>query len=268
MQIELRYFTGTGNSLRVLKTCGDVFVKNQHSVNLSEIKVHEQIDPADLIGFCFPVYAFGIPRICRNYLNSLKPFKNNQKVFVLITAGDRDESGFSVKEATRILKKKKCTVVYSGVIQMPINWTTSPVPPFPPKEEEAKLIIENGVTIAQNITLDILAGISKYHRFNYPKRFKKLKFFSDFILFKYLGVPNLWRTFKVYESCTGCGACKRICPTRSITMIDKVPQWSSTCEQCMRCVNYCPSEAIYQIMGGETKGKIKYFEPDFIPMET
>lgn len=267
MKVELKYFTGTGNSLKVLSTCQDVFIENNHSVNISAIKTDEQIDPADLLGFCFPVYAFGIPRICRKYLNKLLPFKNKQKAFVLVTAGDADESGFSIREATKILEKKNCTIIYTGVVQMPINWTTSPQPPFPPNVEEAKLIIEKGVSLTKTITLDIIAGISKFHQFNYPKRYKKLKFYSDYFLFKYLGISNLWRNFKVYESCTGCGICTRICPTSSIKIIDKKPIWTSTCEQCMRCVNYCPSESIYQTMGGDTKGKNKYLEPSFKPIK-
>lgn len=265
MKIELRYFTGTGNSLKVLRTCQDEFVENKHSVNLSAIKTGELIDTADLIGFCFPVYAFGIPRICRNYLNKLLPFRNKQKVFVLVTSGDSDESGFSISEATKILKKKNCTVVYTGVVQMPINWTTSPLPPFPPTKDEAKIIIEKGVGLTKRMAQEIIAGTNKFHQFNYPKRYRKLKFYYDYLMFRYLGISNLWRTYKVYESCNGCGICAKVCPTASIKMVDKKPLWTSTCEQCMRCVNYCPNEAIYQIMGGDTMGKNKYLEPGFRP---
>jgi len=106
MKIELRYFTGTGNSLKVLNTCQDVFFEYMHSVNLTAIRTGQQIDSADLGGFCFPVYAFGLPRICRKYLNKLKRFENKQKAFVLITAGDSNESGFSINEAIKILVKK------------------------------------------------------------------------------------------------------------------------------------------------------------------
>jgi Pyruvate/2-oxoacid:ferredoxin oxidoreductase delta subunit/NAD(P)H-dependent FMN reductase len=267
MKIELRYFTGTGNSLKVFRTCHKVFIENKHSVNLSAIKTGEQINSSDIIGFCFPVYAFGIPRICRKYLNKLQRFENKQKAFVLVTAGDADESGFSINETTKILEKKNCSIVYTGVVQMPINWTTSPQPPFPPNKDEAKLIIEKGLNLTKSMTMEIIAGTSKFHMFNYPKRYNKLKFYSDYLLFKYLGISNLWRNFKVYESCTGCGICVKACPTASIKIVDKKPLWSSTCEQCMRCVNYCPNEAIYQTMGGDTKGKNKYLEPSFNPIE-
>jgi ferredoxin len=263
MKIELRYFTGTGNSLKVLNICKNLFIENGHSVNISAIKTGEQIDSADLIGFCFPVYAFGIPRICRNYLNKLQRFKNKQRAFVWITAGDSDESGFSIREATQILKKKNCEIIYTGVIQMPINWTTSPLPPFPPGQEEAKLIIEKSENLSINMAQEMMNGTRRFHQFNYPKRFGKLKFYFDYLMFKYLGLSNLWRNFKVYTCCNGCGTCAEVCPTSSIKMVDKKPFWSSTCEQCMRCVNYCPKEAIYQTMGGDTIGKNKYMEPSF-----
>ena len=53
---------------------------------------------------------------------------------------------------------------------MPINWTTSPKPPFPPDKEMAKLIIEQGVAQTQKNAQEILSDIRKFHKFNYPKR--------------------------------------------------------------------------------------------------
>jgi len=267
MKIELRYFTGTGNSLKILDTCREVFVQANHTTTISEINFEEiSFKEADIVGFCFPVYAFGIPRICRKYLKAINTFSNRQKVFVLITAGDSDESGFSVKECERILRKKNCEIVYSSVIQMPINWTTAPVPPFPPSKEEAIEIIKNGVVKTKKTAQEIINGISKYHNFNYPKRYSRLRFYKDYWLFKYMGVQNMWRAFKVYDTCNGCQTCSRICPTKSIKIIEKKPVWTSSCEQCMRCVNFCPNEAIYQSMGGDTKGKNRYFEPSFKPI--
>jgi len=266
MKIELRYFTGTGNSLKVVKTCDLLFTESGHLTNISEISKDETVLPeSDLLGFCFPVYAFGIPRICNKYLQGIEKFKKQQKVFILITAGDLDESGFAIKECTRILIKKNCEIIYSEIIQMPINWTTSPKPPFPPSKEEAIEIIKKGEIKTQEIVKDILSGKNIYRDFNYPKRYTKIKFYWDYFAFKYLGVQNMWRSFEVYNNCNGCQLCAKICPTNSINIIEEKPVWSKTCEQCMRCVNYCPQESIYQSQGGETKGKNKYHEPGFKP---
>lgn len=268
MKIDLKYFTGTGNSLKIMNTCREIFLQFNHETTISEINSENTyLIGSDLLGFCFPVYAFGIPRICRKYLESIQTFTNRQNVFVLITAGDADESGFSMKECEQILRKKNCDIVYSGVIQMPINWTTSPVPPFPPSKKESIEIIKAGVEQAKSMTHDILNGIKKYHGFNYPKRYTLIRFYKDYWLFKFMGLQNLWRTFKVYDTCNGCQLCSKICPTKSIKIEEKKPVWTSTCEQCMRCVNFCPTESIYQSMGGETKGKNKYHEPDFKPKQ-
>jgi len=265
MKIELKYFTGTGNSLKVMNTCREVFIEQNHSVNISPIEVGKQLpNDADIIGFCFPVYAFGIPRICRKYLKNLKAFARSRDVFVLITAGKEDESGYSVFESIKILKQKNCRIIYSSVIEMPINWT-----PYlnPPSIEEARLIIDKGTAKAKEISNNILKGIQNLHVFNKPESYSRFGFYKEYYLFKYVGIYNMWRTFKVYDSCKGCRLCSKICPTQSIMIVDKKPVWSSTCEQCMRCVNFCPEEAIYQFMGGETKGKNRYFEPDFEPLK-
>jgi len=264
MRIELKYFTGTGNSLKVLNTCRETFIENNHSVEISAIETGRQLpDDADIIGFCFPVYAFGIPRICRKYLKALPRFKKLQDVFILITAGDKDESGFSVDECKTILTRKNCRVIYTAVIEMPINW----IPAMnPPSKEEALKIIGKGTTRAKEITSNILNGIHIFHRFNFPKRYSKFGLYKEYYLFKYLGIKNLWRTFKIYNICNGCQLCSKICPTASIKIVNNMPVWSSTCEQCMRCINFCPKEAIYQSMGGDTKGKNRYIEPDFKPL--
>lgn len=263
MQIKLRYFTGTGNSLKVLDTCGEVFINAKYEVDISEIDASEKtIHNAEIIGFSFPVYAFGIPRVCRRYLKNLETFKTKQKVFVLITAGDADESGFSIRECENILQQKNCEIIYTAVIEMPINWTISM---NPPTAEVYTPIINKGINQSIQIANDILNGEKKYHVFNKPKKYSNFVFYRDYFLFKYLGVTNLWRNFRVYENCNACGLCSKICPTKSIQIINKKPKWLSSCEQCMRCVNFCPNESIYQTYGGHTKGKNRYFEPTFKP---
>jgi hypothetical protein len=119
MKIDLKYFTGTGNSLNIIDTCGEVFVSYNHETTISEISLENtNIVNSDLLGFCFPVYAFGIPRICRKYLKSIHKFKNRQNVFITITAGDADESGFSINECKIILRQKNCEIIRIPVFQV------------------------------------------------------------------------------------------------------------------------------------------------------
>lgn len=265
MNVDLRYFSGTGNSYRIIDTCKDVFIHNGCEVSLSSVTGKSDInEKADLLGFCFPVYAFGIPRICKRYLMSLPEFNKPIKAFVLITAGDPDESGFSIKESTKILRDKGLNVTYSDVIHMPANWT---VAMNPPSREESLFIIDNGVKKVKKSAQDILDGVIHQHPFNYPPSYSKFRFYKDYYLFKWLGVSNLWRSFRADDTCDSCGLCEKICPTKSIQVLGDRPEWAKTCEQCMRCVNYCPQQAIYQESEGSIKGKNIYHEPTFKPLK-
>ena len=210
------------------------------------------------------MYAFGIPRICRRYLKHLQRFSKPQNVFVIITAGKEDESGFSVGECVGILRRKNCQIIYTDVVEMPINWITYM---NPPSEPDALQIVEKGVTQAREIADNIMKGIHRYHQFNIPKNYGRWGLYKEYYLFKYLGIQNMWRSFDVHSSCNGCGLCEKLCPTKSITMKQNRPTWKSTCEQCMRCVNFCPNNAIFQSMGGDTTGRNRYHVPDFKPLK-
>lgn len=147
MNVDLRYFSGTGNSYKIIDTCKEMFIQNGCKVTLCSIIDKIQINAeADLIGFCFPVYAFGIPRISKQYLLNLPKCRTRAKAFVLITAGAPDESGFAVQESTKILRKRGFDVVYSAVVHMPANWTVSM---NPPSKAEAQLIINAGIETAK-----------------------------------------------------------------------------------------------------------------------
>jgi len=265
MNVDLKYFSGTGNSYKILDTCKYVFTQNGYNAELTSVTAESDInEKANFVGFCFPVYAFGIPRICKKYLLKLPKCKNRVKAFILITAGASDESGFAIKESTKILRKKGFDVVYSSVIHMPSNWTVSM---NPPSKEEAQLIINTGIKTARRISEEILSGVTFHHKFNYPPRYSKFGFYKDYYLFKWLGVNNLWRNFRTDETCDLCKLCSTICPTDSIQIVDNKPKWFKTCEQCMRCVNYCPKQAIFQKGEGSVKDKNIYYEPSFKPLK-
>ncbi len=218
-KIELKYFNGTGNSLQVLNRMKNEFKKNDYDVDIASITDNKDFDcDCELAGFCFPVYAYGLPRICRTYLNSLPVQKTSKKAFLVVSAGSQDEIGYALENGKEILRKKNFKVVYSEAVQMPSNWI--PFMLTPPKNQ-AQAFLEKGAEKAVIIASNIMNGISLHHAFNIPK---------------------------------------------SIEIKEGKPRWKSSCEQCMRCVNSCKQEAIYQTFGGQTEGKERYLEPHFKPL--
>ncbi|MCP4674684.1 MAG: hypothetical protein GY854_04050 [Deltaproteobacteria bacterium] len=262
----LKYFSGTGNSMRIMDICNAYFKKEDCNSIMSSITETENDDysSADSIGFVFPVYAFGLPRICTQFLKSLPNTKDGQKAFLLVTAGALDESGFALKNGRNILGKKGYDVTYTDVIEMPSNWTTFD---NPPPKDLADTILEKGEKQALEIASNIANDRTSHHRFNIPKRMGYSRLLFEYVSFHYFGIHQMWRMFRVSSSCNACGTCEKVCPTGSVVLVDETPCWNSSCEQCMRCVNFCPKQAIFQTHGGETKGKNRYHEPHFKPQK-
>ncbi|MHB9029933.1 MAG: EFR1 family ferrodoxin, partial [Candidatus Latescibacterota bacterium] len=73
-------------------------------------------------------------------------------------------------------------------------------------------------------------------------------------------VAELDKNFHIDEKCTSCGVCARVCPARNITMTGGKPVWNHRCEQCLACIQWCPSEAIQY--GKKTAAYQRYHNPE------
>lgn len=64
-----------------------------------------------------------------------------------------------------------------------------------------------------------------------------------------MGRRMLGMLFFASDVCTGCGLCAAACPHGAIQMVSRDgesprPVWTRRCESCMRCMAYCPVQAI------------------------
>ena len=82
---------------------------------------------------------------------------------------------------------------------------------------------------------------------------------------EYWGTKNLTAPFSVTKSkCISCEMCARLCPSKSIEMIDGYPAWTNPlCDQCMTCICYCPTEAIE--FGDKSQGVYRYTFEKYFP---
>ncbi|WP_407057868.1 EFR1 family ferrodoxin [Gudongella oleilytica] len=59
----------------------------------------------------------------------------------------------------------------------------------------------------------------------------------------------------------GCGVCEKICPSGTITMNMKRPEWTEErCIHCLACLHRCPQNAIQY--GRKTDGRGRYINPN------
>ena len=65
--------------------------------------------------------------------------------------------------------------------------------------------------------------------------------------------------------CTNCGLCAKICPVNNIKIDKQRPVWLHHCEQCLKCLQWCPGEAIQY--GRKTVNWKRYRNPSINMMD-
>ncbi|MGI6005990.1 MAG: 4Fe-4S dicluster domain-containing protein [Ruminococcus sp.] len=58
--------------------------------------------------------------------------------------------------------------------------------------------------------------------------------------------PDAWQhLLQVTENCTGCGICRKVCPSGSISLTDKKAIYTpGNCQTCLACIHACPHQAM------------------------
>lgn len=233
--IDFYYFSGTGNTLLVVKRMKEVFERNDVKVNLYRI---EKTNPLDInlnhtLGLGFPVAEQGTYPFVWDFIESL-PASNETRIFMVDTL--LAYSGGVVGPIKKIVARKGYTPIGADEIRMPNNLFRKKI--IPGKVENK---IGKGLNKAEKYANDILNGISKWRR---------LPVFSD-IMSVFSKSENTWKFLRRFyhlridtSKCIKCGLCIDLCPVNNIKM-NEFPEFQDKCKICMRCISFCPEEAIY-----------------------
>jgi Pyruvate/2-oxoacid:ferredoxin oxidoreductase delta subunit/flavodoxin len=217
--VDFYYFSGTGNTLLIVKKMRDVFEKHGIQVNLHRIERSDSndIDPEHTIGLGFPVAELSTYRLVWDFVKAF-PEAHGTPIFMVDTLGGI--SGGIVGPMREIVKKKGY---------------------FPVGAKE----VERGLQKAGEYALDIIEGRSKWGR---------VPILSDIVFCISRAGLRLTKSdlnqkllnLKINkEKCSKCGICIKLCPVGNITMTeDGYPERGSDCEYCLRCVSFCPKKAI------------------------
>ena len=242
------YFSGTGNTLYLGK-----YLKENCSydlINISTIKDEKVILNGD-VGFLFPVYAMGIPRIVEDFLKKVQIGKV-EYLFAIATCGG---SGYGIpfNQINSILKKQNVKLNYSQYCHMPDGYLKL----FKAmSQDEAKIDIESSKDKMKKICKDIVEkenSSSDSNIFLYPMFILIYKFWR-------LGLKTVSKKFELNDKrCVSCGICRDVCPVDNIELVNGKPVWEANCESCLACANLCPTIAIS--CGGKSKYDIRYKNP-------
>lgn len=250
------YFSGTGNSLHAAKRASEYskeeLVSIAAAMNSGDMEFKYTLKENETIGFVFPVYAWGPPKMVIEFINKLKVnnFKGNY-IFSIATCGENIGNTMKILESA--LKKKNLHLDSAFSLVMPNNYII--MGDVDSKEEVTKRLQEAEETL-KNIS-EIIAQ-RKRGEFQLEKG-KMPGILTGIINPLFNKGATKTKNFYANDKCTGCKICERVCNCKNIVVSEK-PEWGKKCTQCLACIHYCPTKAIQY--GKVTEGKGRYRNPN------
>lgn len=227
-------FTSTGNSLYTANMIADKI-----GGKVVPMRGDSAICEDDVIGFVFPVYFWGMPRMVECFITEMQITNKDAYVFAVATCGG---SVFGVLgRIKKLLQSKGVNLWYGARLISVSNY----LPEYTPKDSDA---------LRQKIDENILkiAGAINNRESN------RIQAFTILNKIAYSTFPNESsdQYFTVASTCTGCMTCQKVCPAKNITMEASKPEFLHKCEHCLACLHNCPAHAID--WKDKTQGKERY----------
>jgi Formate hydrogenlyase subunit 6/NADH:ubiquinone oxidoreductase 23 kD subunit (chain I) len=250
------YFSGTGNSLHVAKGIGasqkeklvSIADESRKSSNMLEYTFAK----GELLGFVFPVYAWGPPRIVLDFIRRMSIEGESPYVFSVCTCGD--EEGGTTHLMQKTLARKGLKLNCAFTIQMPNNFIIMGY-------DVVSADLERGALQAAEGKLSEINDVLSHRQVGVYRlisgKAAAIKTTLAHPLFNQFALNT--KKFHATDSCTRCKLCERICPVQTIVVTDK-PSWGNACTHCLACINRCPARAIQY--GNDTIRKGRYVHPD------
>ena len=248
------YFSGTGNSEYVAKRIGRETGDDSLDL-LGKIRSRDHWEmrsdrPWVVVA---PTYAWRIPRIVQEWLESTPLAGNRDIYFVMTCGGDIGNAGRYLKKLCAV---KKMDYRGCAAIVMPENYIAM----FSvPTQEEAQRIIRQAEGVIDEAARRIKGG----EIFSQPGLGFKDKMNSGIVNDIFYPLFVHAKKFYADDSCISCGKCVRVCPLNNIRLEKGRPLWGKNCTHCMACICRCPSEAIEY--GTHSRGKRRYVCPASVP---
>lgn len=274
MNLEIYYFSGTGNSLAVARDIAEKMGGDLISIPSVMDKKSITTD-SDVIGIVFPVYYLGtvnIPLVVQRFVMKLDGI-STKYIFAVCTFGGGAGSTLTILDEQ--LKKRGGQLASGFGVQMPQNAFRKPFENKTKlysnwKDKKLDFICEHvkakdgwfdtdglfiGLVVAI-IERMMKVGFLNRSSLRSMKKTARLQEDSDLKLDEVIHFMD--RSYSTDENCTGCGTCSKVCQVRNIEIVDNKPVWQHHCENCLACIKWCPQSAIHGY--GELPGG--YHHPD------
>ena len=221
-------FSATGNSLYVAKRIGGELYSIPRM-----IKEGKQVFTDEAIGFVFPCYGFGLPRMVVDFLRQSR-FEADY-FFAIMTYGNKAASG--LRHLEQVGSEAGIQFDYTNEILMIDNY-------LPLFKIEDQLKKESSKRIEEK--LDQIVSDIGQRRKMLTRKGRVSDVVSKLIhnLFTKSQFDAGDKKFIVQNTCNSCGVCEKVCPKGNIKLQGK-PEFLHECDGCYACIHHCPQNAIH-----------------------
>jgi ferredoxin len=241
------YFTATGNSLQIARQIATKLGDTQ-LVSMATAQPKNQVGgPDQTIGFVFPVYFFGMPRIVKRFAKQLS-IAAGTYIFAYVTNGGAQGDTLSMFD--KMLQKKGAKLSFADAVLMPGNYIVRY------GSESAQEALET-IHSAQAKVEEDAQAISNHTVKTVKSNQKLFSRAANKII--YINIKGFDKKFVATDACVGCVLCSEICPVQNIKLENHRPVWQHNCERCMACIHWCPTQAIQY--GKKTAERQRYRNP-------
>ncbi len=250
MKTILYYYTGTGNSLwTARRIAGEL--GNTELVPMVAAGTAKTDNVSDNIGLVFPVHMWGLPLRVISFVRKIADGAGRYHFAVAVNAGQVAATLVQLKE---LLNQKGIALSSGFSVCMPSNYI--PWGGAPPEEKQQQLLSSAEEKISR------IAEAVRNRDIRAPEKGPVWQNFFLSIMYRMASpkIPGMDKAFRADDKCMSCGICEKICPSNNIVIVEDKPQWQHRCEQCLACIQWCPTEAIQ--FGKGTKKKKRYRHPE------
>ncbi|MBO4856729.1 MAG: EFR1 family ferrodoxin [Bacilli bacterium] len=231
------YFTGTGNSKRVMDVINHNLISLQHTLDTVDVIKDEikDINEYDGLIITYPIYGFNAPKPIISYVKKMVKANENKPCLIMKQSGEHlFWNNASSLYLTSLLKKRNITVTNEYHYLMPYSFIF--------RHSDFMAYRMNNV-MEGLIPLDLNDFFS--HKDSHMKRFFLDRFFAWVLRIQWWGGRFNGRFYKVEKNkCVKCMKCVKECPACNIEFKDGKFKFKGQCLMCQRCIMYCPRHAI------------------------
>ncbi len=256
--VTIHFMSGTGNSYRVATWMKDLAIRK--GMNAKALPIALDRNPKDtpepdeaLLGIVMPTHAFTAPWHMIRFVSRLPRVKKTHAFCLATRAGLKfggvftpgiSGTGTFVIAILLALKGYRVRGVMS--LDMPSNWTAFHSGLRPDK---VRAIIDRAQPRAERFFDRICTGGTvAFTGNNLYEVICGSLLIPISLPYLLIGRFFLAKLFFANNQCNGCGVCADNCMVQAIKMAGRGlphrPYWRYNCENCMRCMAFCPQAAI------------------------